>query len=239
MPNISPSIIHGWRRPASPLGVDALRFTRKRYRQTSMEIRKKIGHGCGAVRCSAVQRRKHLQALAWLFGFLPITRLWNVTGLTLDGSVKCPIDVEEEDDDDKIQVEETYMEGKGRRIWLKCTMLGDSDEDVDGVEREGEDEVDDDGKMKMGTGKKIRKMMGYSSTRSRGDIFFHSERGDVNVSLSPVNDPSLTLILPFEGLKLLAVTGHGSEIIITEDFEYLDPLLGEFVEVTRDLGVPY
>ncbi|RWV85092.1 hypothetical protein GW17_00053137 [Ensete ventricosum] len=52
---------------------------------------------------------------------------------------------------------------KGRRIWLKCTMLGDSDEDVDGVEREGEDEVDDDGKMKMGTGmgmgKKIRKMM--------------------------------------------------------------------------------
>ncbi|RWV79574.1 hypothetical protein BHE74_00054177 [Ensete ventricosum] len=65
------------------------------------------------------------------------------------------------------------------------------------------------------------------------------ERGDVYVSLSPANDPSLTSILPLEGLDLLAIMGRGSEIIIREDFEHHGPLLGEVVEVTRDLGVPH
>ncbi|RZS20705.1 hypothetical protein BHM03_00053242 [Ensete ventricosum] len=64
-----------------------------------------------------------------------------------------------------------------------------------------------------------------------GGIFLHSERSDVHVSLSPTNDPSLTLILPLEGLNLLAVKCHGSKVIIKEDFGQRSPLLGEIVEV--------
>ncbi|RWV98367.1 hypothetical protein GW17_00038794 [Ensete ventricosum] len=80
---------------------------------------------------------------------------------------------------------------------------------------------------------------GYSSTRPRRGIFLHGERSDIHVSLSPANDPSLTLILPLEGLNLLAVTGLGSEVIIREDLERHGPLLGEVVEVARDLRVPH
>ncbi|RWW57172.1 hypothetical protein BHE74_00036056 [Ensete ventricosum] len=66
---------------------------------------------------------------------------------------------------------------------------------------------------------------------------FFIERDDVHVSLSPANDPSLTLIMPLEGLNLFIVTSRGSEVIIREDFEHHGPLLGEVVEVARDLGV--
>ncbi|RWW54519.1 hypothetical protein BHE74_00038895 [Ensete ventricosum] len=72
---------------------------------------------------------------------------------------------------------------------------------------------------------------------TKGGIFLHSERGDVHVSLSPVNDPSLTSILPLEGLDLLAITGRGSEVFIREYVNNHDPLLGEVMEVARDLGV--
>ncbi|RZS11015.1 hypothetical protein BHM03_00042309 [Ensete ventricosum] len=74
---------------------------------------------------------------------------------------------------------------------------------------------------------------------TKGGIFLHSKRGDVHVSLSPINDPSLTSILPLEGLDLLAVTGRGSEVFIREFFNNHDPLLGEVMEVVRDIGVPH
>ncbi|URD94215.1 acidic leucine-rich nuclear phosphoprotein 32-related [Musa troglodytarum] len=60
-----------------------------------------------------------------------------------------------EDDDDKVQVEETYGE-EGEEDLVEMHNVGDNDEDVDGVEGEGEeelDEVDEDGKMRIGMGK--------------------------------------------------------------------------------------
>ncbi|RRT35634.1 hypothetical protein B296_00025220 [Ensete ventricosum] len=62
----------------------------------------------------------------------------------------------------------------------------------------------------------------------QGGIFVHSERGDVLVSWSLANDPSLTLILPLEGLELLAITSYRSKVIISEDFEHHDLLLGKY-----------